>query len=106
MALSSETKAVLNIIIREIQDCQTMEKVKSILDSWIKANDLHPEEVQTFFSLADEGNLMMESLIAQFGEFKKVARMSTGVAYKVPTRDIIEKGILEQELDQYPKWED
>ena len=47
-----------------------------------------------------------DRLVAQFGEFKKVVRMRTGVAYKVPTRDIIEKGIKEQDLDQYPLWED
>ena len=43
-------------------------------------------------------------LIARFGEFKKVVRKSTGVAYKVPTRDIIERGIREQDLDRYPIW--
>lgn len=45
-------------------------------------------------------------LIADFGEFKKVVRAATGVAYRVPTRDIIEKGLREQDLDQYPLWEE
>lgn len=45
-------------------------------------------------------------LVTQYGEFKKVARMTTGEAFKVPTRDIIEKGIRERDLDQYPRWED
>ncbi|MBA7519919.1 hypothetical protein ES705_12007 [subsurface metagenome] len=45
-------------------------------------------------------------LIAKYGEFKKVVRDSTGEAFKVPTRDIIEKGVQEQDLDQYPKWGD
>ena len=52
---------------------------------------------------------LVRRFIAQFGfgEFKKVVRKTTGVAYKVPTRDIIERGIIrEQELDQYPRWED
>lgn len=49
---------------------------------------------------------LVNHLVAQFGAFKKVVRMSTGVAYKVPTRDIIEKGIKEQDLDRYPLWED
>jgi len=48
MALSSETTGALNILIKEIQDCQTMEEIKNLLAIWIKANDLHPEEVQTF----------------------------------------------------------
>ena len=49
---------------------------------------------------------LAKHLLARFGEFKKVVRQSTGVAYKVPTRDIIEKGIREQDLDQYPVWEE
>jgi len=49
---------------------------------------------------------LVKRLIFEFGEFKKVVRMSTGVAYKVPTRDIIERGLREQDLDRYPLWEE
>jgi hypothetical protein len=42
----------------------------------------------------------------RFGKYKKVVRASTGVAYKVPTRDIIEHGLKERELDKYPLWPD
>lgn len=49
---------------------------------------------------------LVKILIAEFGEYKKVVRQSTGVAYKVPTRDIVESGLREEELDRYPKWED
>ncbi len=49
---------------------------------------------------------LIQELIAGVGEFKKVVRMRTGVAYKVPARDIIEKGIREQDLDRYPLWEE
>lgn len=49
---------------------------------------------------------LADRLVTRFGEFKKVVRMRTGVAYKVPTRDILEKGIREQDLDQYPPWEE
>lgn len=45
-------------------------------------------------------------LLAEFGEFKKVVRASTGIAYRVPTRDIIEKGLRGEDLDRYPIWED
>jgi len=44
---------------------------------------------------------IIRGLIARFGEFKKVVRMRTGVAYKVSTRDILEKGISEQDLDRF-----
>jgi len=49
---------------------------------------------------------LVRRLITEFGEFKKVVRASTGVAYKVPTKDIIETGLKEQDLDQYPLWEE
>ena len=49
---------------------------------------------------------LVRRLIAEFGEFKKVVRASTGIAYRVPTRDIFEKGLKEEDLDRYPVWED
>lgn len=49
---------------------------------------------------------LVRRLITESEEFKKVVRASTGVAYKVPTRDIIETGLKEQDLDQYPLWEE
>lgn len=49
---------------------------------------------------------LVQRLIAEYGEFKKVVRLSTGVAYKVPTIDIVEKVLTEQALDQYPLWEE
>ena len=49
---------------------------------------------------------LAKRLISQFGEFKKVVRMATGVAYKVPIRDIIEHGLKEKQLDRYPLWDE
>ena len=49
---------------------------------------------------------LAKRLISQFGEFKKVVRQRTGIAYRVPLMDIIEKGIREEDLDQYPVWDD
>lgn len=49
---------------------------------------------------------LVRRLIVEFGEFKKVVRMSTGIAYRVPIKDIFDPGIKEQELDQYPIWEE
>ena len=45
-------------------------------------------------------------LIAEFGEFKKVVDQATGTAYRVPTREIIKKGIRWRDLDRYPLWEE
>ena len=43
-------------------------------------------------------------MVAEFGEFRKVERMKTGEIFRVPIRDIIEKGVKERELDKY--WEE
>ena len=48
---------------------------------------------------------LVRRLIAEFGEFKKVVDQTTGTAYRVPTRDIIEKGVKWRDLDRYPRWE-
>jgi len=40
-------RATITILIHEIQGCKDMDEVNRLLDCWIKANDLHPEEVQT-----------------------------------------------------------
>lgn len=38
------------------------------------------------------------------GKYKKIVRKTTGEAFKVPIRTIIEQGIKEQDLDKFPKW--
>jgi len=45
-------------------------------------------------------------IVAEFGEFKMVVRKATGIAYRVPTRDIIEFGLKEVDLSQYPLWKE
>ncbi len=45
-------------------------------------------------------------MLAELAGETIVVRASTSVAYRVPTRDIIEKGIREQDLERYLKWEE
>lgn len=40
----------------------------------------------------------------QYGISKKVVDQTTGISYKVPTRDIIEKGLKWKDLTNYPRW--
>lgn len=42
----------------------------------------------------------------KFGMTKKVVDVTTGIAYKVPTRDIINRGLSWRDLRKYPQWED
>lgn len=49
--MSNETRAILTILIAEVQECSSKKTIKTLLDSWVKANDLHPEDVVTVVSL-------------------------------------------------------
>jgi hypothetical protein len=44
--LSEETKATLTILVAEICDLNPNEEIRRLLESWVKAHDLHPEKVQ------------------------------------------------------------
>lgn len=61
LEMSKETKGILTILIAEIQNCKDMEEIKSLLDCWIKANDLHPEAVE---------RLSTDELIAKYFPMK------------------------------------
>jgi len=47
---------------------------------------------------------MVEALVEEFGEFKKIVDAETGVAYKVPTREVLDRGLWLDGLKKYPKW--
>ncbi len=42
----------------------------------------------------------------KFGKVKKVIDETTGIQYKVPTSDIIERGLAWEDLPKYPVWND
>ena len=43
-------------------------------------------------------------MIKEHGMFKKVVDITSGINYKVPTRLIIEDGLRQQDLKNYPTW--
>jgi hypothetical protein len=49
---------------------------------------------------------LVKQIEKEFGEFKKVTDAISGISYKVPTRYIIEKGVKQSELSNFPVWED
>ena len=51
--IKEETRAILTILIHEIQGCKDRSEIESLLESWISANDLHPEEVLTYASMEE-----------------------------------------------------
>ncbi|GAH37715.1 unnamed protein product, partial [marine sediment metagenome] len=42
----------------------------------------------------------------EFGVYKKVTDAVSGKSYRVPTRDIIELGLKQSDLVNYPAWVD
>jgi len=48
----------------------------------------------------------VKELEEEFGDVKKVIDQTTGIAYRVPTRDVIERGLTWQDLPKYPQWND
>jgi len=49
---------------------------------------------------------LVACLEAEYGTHYRCVRMSTGEEFRVPTRDIIERGVKERDLDQYPHWDE
>ena len=45
-------------------------------------------------------------LEVKFGTHKKVEDAESGIAYRVPTRDIMERGLNQRDLPKYPRWRD
>jgi hypothetical protein len=42
----------------------------------------------------------------EYGIYKKVVNLETGKTHKVPIRDIIEGGLRQIDLKNYPEWRD
>lgn len=47
---------------------------------------------------------LIDQLVTIFGEHKKVIDLTTGKAYKVPVPDILERGLRQEDLTNYPEW--
>ena len=48
--------------------------------------------------------IAIDFIESQFGVYKKVTDEVSGITYKVPVRDIIEKGLKQPDLVNYPLW--
>lgn len=48
----------------------------------------------------------IDIMVVMFGRFKKVVDSETGKTYRVPTREILEKGLKHEDLVKYPEWKE
>lgn len=56
------TKTNLELLIAGVLDMNPNNEIKIFLDSWIKANNLHPENVRTFQNTAEFEEYYRENL--------------------------------------------
>lgn len=49
-------------------------------------------------------DLFVIKKIVEDGLFKKIIDATSGIAYKIPTKLIIEEGIRQQDLKKFPEW--
>jgi len=48
----------------------------------------------------------VDGIVEEFGESKRIVDAVTGTAYKVPTREVLERGLRHEDLKKYPKWKE
>ncbi len=48
----------------------------------------------------------VEKMLEEFGEYKKITDDDSGLSYKVPTKQIVEEGITQDQLKNFPFWID
>lgn len=77
-----------------------------ILD--IKSNccNYDVETVSRITCSTDCHEKLVRHIEKEVGEYKKVIDQETGISYRVPTREIIEKGLTQKDLSKYPVWTD
>ena len=46
----------------------------------------------------------IQKMIRENGIYKKVVDLQSNITYRIPTRLIIEQGILQEELKKHPRW--
>jgi len=92
----------------EIDDFRIIEKIKDkmFLDIKSKCCDADVQSVGRLTCSDGCHEEFVKRLEREFGETKKVIDDITGTAYKVPTRDIIERGLTWQDLPKYQQWND
>jgi len=47
----------------------------------------------------------VEKMLEEFGEYKKITDNVSGLTYKVPTKQIVEEGITQDQLKDFPLWD-
>jgi predicted transcriptional regulator len=88
-----------------ISKAEAEKQIQELLDNGLLEKNDDPS-VSSELKLTTEGSRFAEKqIIKKFGEFKRVTN-HRGIAYKIPTIVIIREGIREQDLVNFPLWND
>lgn len=84
---------------------QAVKAIQEMIDDGYLQENSDPS-VPMKFKLTPNGSRLAEkNIIKDLGEFRRVTNHK-GVSYKVPVIVIIREGIKEEELNQFPLWDD
>ncbi len=88
-----------------ISKTDAIKQIQELIKAGLLEKNDNPN-MSSEFRLTTEGSRFAEKqIIEKFGEFKKVTS-HRGIAYKVPTTVIIREGIREEDLHNFPLWND
>jgi len=84
---------------------QAKKEIQEMIDKGLLQENTDPT-IPMQFKLTPTGSRLAEkTIIKDFGEFRRVTDHK-GVSYRVPVIVIIREGIKEDQLDQFPLWDD
>lgn len=101
-----DDEIIMDVVQRfGISKAEAIKQIQELLDIGLLEKNDNPN-ISSEFRLTTEGSRFAEKqIIEKFGEFKKITNHK-GIAYKVPTTVIIREGIREQDLNNFPLWND
>ena len=82
---------------------EAKKQIQQLIDMGLLQKNDNPIMPAEFKLTTNGSKFAEESIIKEYGEFKKVIDHN-GIAYRVPTIVIIREGIKEQDLYQFPLW--
>lgn len=90
----------------DVDDSRIIEKTKDkmLIDIKSKCCSADVQSVGRLTCSEKCHEYFVKKLEKEFGESKIVIDETTGIAYKIPTRDVIEKGLTWKDLSKYPQW--
>lgn len=95
---------ICNLVCSEILDTVDEKGAKFLMD--VKSDCCNADiEIISKLTCSEKCHIeYIRILEEKFGKVKKVTDSESRISYKVPTKDIIEKGLKWEDIKKYPLW--